>query len=191
MKSTSTAVVGCLMLSAGQAALAGTNDILLGLDEKIIYGPDGLMNGPHGKEAVLVMDVSNPAKPRIRASLPPLMNSLLGPPTNLQIAPDGRLGLVANSVTNVQDGAAWKTVPDDKLFVIDLAASPPKLIDTLTVGKRPSGLSISRKGDLAWISQTRQGRWDGHRRPGGTHCNRTAQVGTGGRKPDRSKYPRR
>jgi hypothetical protein len=148
MKSTSTAVVVCLMLSAGQAAFAGTSDILIGLDEKITYGPDGLVNGPPGKEAVLVMDVSNPAKPRIRASLP-LMNSLLGPPTNLQITPDGRLGLVANSVTNVQDGAAWKTVPDDKLFVIDLAASPPKLIDTLTVGKRPSGLSISRKGDLA------------------------------------------
>jgi hypothetical protein len=36
MKSTSTAVVVCLMLSAGQAALAGTNDI----DEKITYGPD-------------------------------------------------------------------------------------------------------------------------------------------------------
>ncbi len=68
----------------------------------------------------------------------------------LQVTPDGRLGLVANSVTNVQDGAAWKTVPDDKLFVIDLAASPPNLIDTLTVGKRPSGLSISRKGDLAF-----------------------------------------
>ena len=125
--------------------------ILIGLDEKITYGPDGLVNGPPGKEAVLVMEVSNPAKPRIRASLP-LMNSLLGPPTNLQITPDGRLGLVANSVTNVQDGAAWKTVPDDKLFVIDLAASPPKLIDTLTVGKRPSGLSISRKGDLALVA---------------------------------------
>ncbi len=151
MKSTSTAVVVCLMLSAGQAAFAGTSDILIGLDEKITYGPDGLVNGPPGKEAVLVMDVSNPAKPRIRASLP-LMNSLLGPPTNLQITPDGRLGLVANSVTNEQDGAAWKTVPDDKLFVIDLAASPPKLIDTLTVGKRPSGLSISRKGDLALVA---------------------------------------
>lgn len=151
MKSTSTAVVVCLMLSAGQAAFAGTSDILIGLDEKITYGPDGLVNGPPGKEAVLVMDVSNPAKPRIRASLP-LMNSLLGPPTNLQITPDGRLGLVANSVTNVHDGAAWKTVPDDKLFVIDLAASPPKLIDTLTVGKRPSGLSISRKGDLALVA---------------------------------------
>ncbi len=32
------------------------------------------------------------------------MNSLLGPPSNLQITPDGKLGLVANSVVNNQDG---------------------------------------------------------------------------------------
>ena len=151
MKSTSTAVVVCLMLSAGQAALAGTNDILIGLDEKITYGPDGLVNGPPGKEAVLVMDVSNPAKPRIRASLP-LMNSLLGPPTNLQITPDGKLGLVANSVVMNQDGSAWKTAPDDKLFVIDLTANPPKRIDTVSIGKQPSGMAISKKGDLALIA---------------------------------------
>jgi hypothetical protein len=70
----------------------------------------------------------------------------------LQVTPDGKLGLVANSVVNVQDGNAWKSVPDDKLFVIDLTASPPKLIDTLTVGKQPSGLSIARQGDLALIA---------------------------------------
>src|SRR4051794_32729489 len=38
--SAGTAVAVCLTLSAGQAALAGTNDILIGLDEKITYGPD-------------------------------------------------------------------------------------------------------------------------------------------------------
>jgi DNA-binding beta-propeller fold protein YncE len=146
-----TGLVAGLMLLACQSAHAGTNDILIGLDEKIGYGPDGQVNGPPGKDAVLVMDVSNPAKPRIRASLP-LMNSLLGPPTNLQITPDGKLGLVANSVVHVQDGANWKVVPDDKLYVIDLTADPPKLIDTVTVGKQPSGLSISRKGDLALIA---------------------------------------
>jgi len=130
---------------------AGTNDILIGLDQKIVYGPDGQVNGPPGKDAVVVMDVSNPAKPKIRASLP-LMNSLLGPPTNLQITPDGKLGLVANSVSHVQDGSNWKPAPDDKLFVIDLTANPPKLVDTVTVGKQPSGLSISHKGDLALIA---------------------------------------
>src|SRR5271169_2802988 len=147
----STVLVAGLTLLAGQAAHASTNDILIGLDAKISYGPDGQVNGPPGSDAVLVMDVSNPAKPKLRASLP-LINSLLGPPTNLQITPDGKLGLVANSVVNVQDGAAWKVVPDDKLFVIDLTANPPKLIDTVTVGKQPSGLSISNQGDLALIA---------------------------------------
>jgi len=140
----------CLLLLACPIAQASTTDILIGLDAKISYGPDGQVNGPAGKDAVLVMDIANPAKPRMRASLP-LTNSLLGPPTNLQITPDGKLGLVANSVNNVQDGSAWKTAPDDKLYVIDLTASPPKLIDTVTVGKQPSGLMVSHKGDLALI----------------------------------------
>ncbi len=132
------------------ATCAGTNDILVGLDEKIVYSESGQANGPPGKDAVLVMDVTDPAHPKIRASLP-LTNSLLGPPTNLQVTPNGKLGLVANSVVHVQDGAAWKAVPDDKLYVIDLTANPPKLIDTVTVGKMPSGLMISHQGDLALI----------------------------------------
>jgi DNA-binding beta-propeller fold protein YncE len=144
-----------LLLSCGilatTPALASTHDILVGLDEKVSYDANGQVNGAPGKDAVLIMDVSNPAKPHIRASLP-LMNSLLGPPTNLQITPDGKLGLVANSVVMNQDGAAWKVAPDNKLFVIDLNANPPKLIDTVTVGSQPSGLSISHNGDLALIA---------------------------------------
>jgi DNA-binding beta-propeller fold protein YncE len=144
-----------LMMSCGllvaAPAFASVHDILIGLDEKVAYGPDGQANAPPGNDAVIVVDVSNPAKPHIRASLP-LMNSLLGPPTNLQITADGKLGLVANSVVMNQDGSAWKTAPDNKLFVIDLNANPPKLTDTVTVGMQPSGLSISRKGDLALIA---------------------------------------
>ncbi|MGI4955555.1 MAG: YncE family protein [Janthinobacterium lividum] len=132
-------------------AAAATTDILIGLDSKVAYGVQGQQNVAPGADAVLVMDISKPAQPRIRASLP-LANSLLGPPTNLQITPDGKLGLVANSVTNVQDGAAWKSVPDDKLHVIDLTANPPRLLDTVTVGKQPSGLMISRNGKLLLIA---------------------------------------
>jgi DNA-binding beta-propeller fold protein YncE len=143
-------LLSCGLLTASPA-VAGVHDILIGLDAKITYDANGQVNGPPGKDAVLVLDVSNPAKPRIRASLP-LMNSLLGPPTNLQIAPDGKLGLVANSVVMNQDGSAWKVAPDNKLFVIDLNATPPKLTDTVTVGMQPSGMAISRKGDLALIA---------------------------------------
>jgi DNA-binding beta-propeller fold protein YncE len=136
------------VLASGQQARASATDILIGLDSKVAYDQNGQKFVQPGDDAVLVMDVADPAHPRIRASLK-LTNSLLGPPTNLQITPNGRLGLVANSVNSVQDGEAWKPAPDDKLNVIDLDASPPKLIDTVTVGKQPSGIAISRKGDLA------------------------------------------
>ena len=119
--------------------------------KKPFTAPPRSVNGPPGKDAVLALDVAIPAKPKIRASKP-LMNSLLGPPTNLQITPDGKLGLVANSVVTNQDGSAWKVAPDNKLFVIDLAANPPKLIDTVTVGTQPSGLSISKRGDIVLIA---------------------------------------
>lgn len=148
-------LISCGLISCGLTAttpaVAGSHDILIGLDQKVTFGANGQVNGPSGKDAVLVLDVSNPAKPRIRASLP-LMNSLLGPPTNLQITPDGKLGLVANSVVMNQDGNAWKVAPDNKLFVIDLNADPPKLTDTVTVGSQPSGLAISHNGDLALIA---------------------------------------
>jgi DNA-binding beta-propeller fold protein YncE len=138
-------------LACGRHAQASVTDVLIGIDSKVAYDAGGQKFVQPGEDAVLVMDVSNPAHPRIRASLP-LVNSLLGPPTNLQITPNGRLGLVANSVNSVQDNGAWKSAPDDKLYVIDLNAEPPKLIDTVTVGKQPSGLAISRKGDLALIA---------------------------------------
>ena len=136
------------VLLSGQRAQASATDILIGLDSKVAYDQNGQKFVQPGDDAVLVMDVADPAHPRIRATLQ-LTNSLLGPPTNLQITPNGKLGLVANSVNSVQDGEAWKPAPDDKLYVIDLDAAPPTLIDTVTVGKQPSGLAISRKGDLA------------------------------------------
>jgi hypothetical protein len=47
--------------------------------------------------------------------------------------------LVADSVDVTQDGDKLKMGPDDKVYVIDLKANPPKLAGTVTVGKQPSG----------------------------------------------------
>jgi DNA-binding beta-propeller fold protein YncE len=141
-------LMSCALLVTATPALAGIHDILIGLDEKVAYDANGSVNAAPGNDAVLIVDVSNPAKPKIRASLP-LMNSLLGPPTNLQITRDGKLGLVANSVVMNRDGTNWKTAPDNKLFVIDMNANPPKVTDTVTVGAQPSGITISHNGDLA------------------------------------------
>ena len=126
--------------------------MLVGIDEKVSF-PEGKQTfyAP-GKDLVSIVDIgTDPLAPRIVASLP-LMNSIFGPPVNLAITPDASLAIVANSMAWQQDGAAWKAVPDNKLYVIDLTANPPRLIDTVEVGKQPSGLSINRAGNLALIA---------------------------------------
>jgi DNA-binding beta-propeller fold protein YncE len=52
----------------------------------------------------------------------------------------------------VADGGNWKPSPDNKLYVIDLTTSPPTRIDTVAVGRQPSGMSINRTGTLALIA---------------------------------------
>ena len=127
--------------------------MLVGIDNKVVFGDDGsLQLQPPGKDAVAVVDIgTDPQNPKVVATLP-LMNSVVGPPTNLAITPDGSLGIVANSLDWVADGDKWKFVPDNKLYVIDLTTDPPARIDTIALGKQPSGLSINRAGNLALVA---------------------------------------
>jgi DNA-binding beta-propeller fold protein YncE len=50
-----------------------------------------------------------------------------------------------------------KTVPDDKLTVIDLKASPPKVSAQLQAGKGAAGVSINRAGTLALVANRSEG----------------------------------
>ena len=127
--------------------------MIIGNDEKVTWDDAGkLVTMAPGKDSVVVVDIgTNPEAPKIIANFP-LMNSIFGPPTNLAITPDERLAIVANSVSWVQEGGAWKGVPDNKLYVIDLKADPPSHIATVEVGKQPSGLAINARGDLALVT---------------------------------------
>jgi DNA-binding beta-propeller fold protein YncE len=139
-------------LSGALGAPARADLMIVGNDEKVAFDAEGnrAFVAP-GKDTIVIVDLANREAPRIVASFP-LMNSIFGPPTNLAITPDEGLAIVANSVNWVQDGSAWKPAPDDKLYVFDLKASPPVQIATVTVGKQPSGLAISRAGDLALVA---------------------------------------
>src|SRR5487761_1989040 len=148
-------------LSLGAAALlcsAGLNlahakpFMIVGIDEKVVWDDDGktVLSAP-GKDSVLIVDLADPEKPKIAATLP-LENSVVGPPVNVDIDPSGSVALVANSVDVVKDGNALKQVPDNKIFVIDLKANPPRLAATITGGKQPSGLSFSPSGKMALVA---------------------------------------
>ena len=126
--------------------------MIVGIDEKVTWDDEGktIFAAP-GKDSVLIVDLANPESPKIVATLP-LANSVVGPPVHVDIDPTGSVALVADSVDVVKDGDALKQVPDNKIFVIDLKANPPKLAATITGGKQPSGLNFSPSGKMALVA---------------------------------------
>ena len=133
------------------AATAQAQYLIVGNDEKVAFTDGKPVLSPPGKDTVSIIDIRDRAKPRIVVNLP-LENSVFGPPTNLAVTSDNALALVANSIDVVKDGDTLKSVPDNKLFVIDLTASPPAVIATIQTGKQPSGMAINRAGNLALVA---------------------------------------
>jgi DNA-binding beta-propeller fold protein YncE len=126
--------------------------LIVGNDEKLLWDDQGKpIVSPAGKDSVVILDLADPESPKIVANLP-LKNSVVGPPTNVAIDPTNSVALVADSIDVAKDGDALKMNPDDKVYVIDLKANPPKLEGTVTVGKQPSGLSFSPTGNLALVT---------------------------------------
>ena len=150
-----TLIVGMLLAVALPPAFAQI--LIVGNDEKVGWDENGktIYREP-GKDTLSVIDISKPDAPQITATIP-LMNSVAGPPTNLAIHPSGEIAFVANSMMPVVEGWGHKLAPDDKVFMVDLKASPPKVIGTITVGRQPSGMAISPMGDIALVANRGEG----------------------------------
>ena len=146
-------VGAAILLASSSLHLAYAKPFMIvGLDEKTLWDTDGkAILAPDGKDSVLIVDLANPESPSIAASLP-LKNSVVGPPVNVDIDPTDSIALVADSIDVTKDGDTLKQVPDNKIYVIDLKANPPKLAATITGGKQPSGLSISPSGKMALVA---------------------------------------
>ena len=148
-------VIGALINAASTSTPAQT--LIVGNDEKQGWDENAkpIIKEP-GHDTLSLVDISKPEAPRIAATIP-LVNSVVGPPTNLAIHPSGEIALVANSLEPITQGWAHRLDPDNKVFLIDLKATPPKVIGTITVGKQPSGMAISPKGDLALVANRADG----------------------------------
>ena len=82
--------------------------------------------------------------------------SVVGPPMSVAVTPDEGLALIASS-TRIDPADPKKTTPDNRISVVDLKASPPRVIATLEAGKSPSGMSINRQGTLALVANRSEG----------------------------------
>jgi DNA-binding beta-propeller fold protein YncE len=86
----------------------------------------------------------------------PAPASVVGPPPSVAIAPDGAFALVTGAM-KLDPADASKAVPDDKLSVVDLKSSPPKVLTTLQAGPGAAGVSINRAGTLALVANRSEG----------------------------------
>lgn len=106
------------------------------------------------EDSVTILDLSaDPPKVLGEVKAPA---SVVGPPQSVAIAPDESFALVT-SATRIDPNDAGKLVPDDRLSVIDLTSTPPRVSATLRAGKGAAGVSIDRTGKLALVANRAEG----------------------------------
>lgn len=147
-------LAGCALAAATIVAVAGIAHaqqlMIVGNDQKPHFTDGKATMGKPGEDTLSVIDISKPASPRIVATIP-LDNTIVGPPTNLAITPSRDLALVADTMKGVPKDNGFAIEPDNRLFVLDLTANPPAVVNTLTLGKAPTGLAISPDGKWALV----------------------------------------
>ncbi len=154
MKASRVVVLAVLIVlalaAAAQAQLAVTSN-----DNKVQWINGAVKIVPNAPpDTVTIIDLKA-SPPRVIAELQ-APGSVVGPPTSVAIAPDETIALVGAS-TKVDPADPSKTVPDNRVSVIDLTARPPRVIATLEAGRGAAGISINRQGTLALVANRGEG----------------------------------
>jgi DNA-binding beta-propeller fold protein YncE len=135
---------------AAEAQLAvSSNDNKVRLDNGV---NNVVKNAP--PDTVSIIDLAV-LPPRVVAEIP-VPGSVVGPPFSVAVAPDESIALVTSSA-KLDPNDATKTVPDNRVSVIDLKARPPVVMATLEAGKSAAGVSINRQGTLALVANRSEG----------------------------------
>jgi DNA-binding beta-propeller fold protein YncE len=82
--------------------------------------------------------------------------SVVGPPMAVAVASDESYAIVTGA-TKADPAAPAGIGPDDRVSVIDLTASPPKVVQTLNAGAGATTVRISPDGTLALIANRTAG----------------------------------
>src|SRR5258708_9998837 len=149
--------VGALSLAAMMSLSFGASgELALSANDGKAVLIDGVNAVPANPPAdsVTVIDL-NATPPKVVAEIA-APTSVVGPPSSVAIARDESFALVAGAC-KIDPADPKKTVPDDKLTVIDLKASPPKVSAQWQAGQGAAGVSINRAGTLALVANRSEG----------------------------------
>ena len=153
--------LGTLLLGTATVGLGVTASVVIAQvavsanDNKLVLvnGVATVQRNP-APDTVAIIDLKE-FPPKILAEIEAPV-SVVGPPLSVAITPDESLALVTAAM-KIDPHDPTKQVPDNRLSVIDLKATPPAVIATLETGKGPAGLSINRQGTLALVANRSEG----------------------------------
>ena len=134
--------------AAAEIAVSGNDN-----KRALVDGVNTVVRDPK-PDTIAVIDLAG-GEPRVIGQLA-VPHSVIGPPNSIAVSPDERLAL-ASSAEKIDPADPAKTVPDNRVSVIDLSSMPPKLLATLEVGAGPSGVSINPAGTLALVANRNGG----------------------------------
>ena len=141
--------------------LAGTSlpshaDLLISANDgkaELVNGVNTVPDSPV-PDNIAIIDLSvSPPKVKAEIQMP---TSLVGPPSSVAIARDETFALVT-AATKIDPNDKKKLVPHNLLSVVDLKASPPKVVATHETGAGASGVAINRAGTLALVANRMEG----------------------------------
>ena len=108
-----------------------------------------------GSGSLTIMDVSG-SPLRSVEYLEGVPCSLVGPPTCVAITPDQNYALVASAMKQDPENPAAQ-IPDNRLSVVRLLKGAHQVVQTLQLGKQPSGVDISPDGTRALVTNRGEG----------------------------------
>ena len=117
-------------------------------DHKMVQENGVTRTSPNASpDTVTILDITTlPVK--VLTTISNVPGSVVGPPTSVAITPDESLALVSSS-SQIDPGDKSKTVPDDRVTIIDLKTN--KVIGQLKTGPGAAGISISADGKRAYV----------------------------------------
>jgi DNA-binding beta-propeller fold protein YncE len=150
------AKLACALLALPLLNVAVSAQIAISANDNKAVLVDGVNSVPASPAAdtVSIIDLGvSPPKVIAEVKAPA---SVVGPPQSVAVAKDESFALVTGAF-KVDPADPKKTVPDNKLSVIDLKAKPPAVIQTLEAGLGAAGVSVNRAGTLALVANRNEG----------------------------------
>lgn len=136
-------------MSASYKLAVSANDAKV----QMVNGATRAVSNP-APDSVSVIDLTR-SPPAIVAQVE-VPTSVAGPPYAVAVSPDESFALVS-AATRVDPADAGKIIPNNQLSVIDIAATPPRVMQTLEAGMGASGISINAAATLALVCNRGEG----------------------------------